>query len=98
MKRRNEDANSGKHDTPGAPKTTLLLPRSIYLKREKSNPAPIQGIGGDHPAWDIIIPKLDYKSQGKISQQNQRLAYIVKRNAESDLRKFRRYIREDKYM
>ena len=68
------------------------------IKREKSNPAPTNGIGGDHPAWNIIIRKLDYKSQIKISQQNQRLADIVKINAESDLRKFKRHIREDKYM
>ena len=68
------------------------------IKREKSNPALMQGIGGDHPAWDIIIPKLDYQSQKKMSQQNQRLADIVKINAESDLRKFKRHIREDKYM
>ena len=68
------------------------------IKREKSNPAPMQGIGGDHPAWNIIIGKLDYKSQMKLSVQNQRLADIVKINAESDLRKFKRHIREDKYM
>ena len=74
------------------------------IKREKSNPAPMQGIGGDHPGWDIIIRKLDYESQMKISQQNQRLADIVKINAESELRKFKRHIiymahiREDKYM
>ena len=68
------------------------------IKREKSNPALMQGIGGDHPAWDIIIPKLDYESQKKMSQQNQRLADIVKINAEYDLRKFKRHIREDKYM
>ena len=68
------------------------------IKREKSNPAPTQGIGGDHPAWDIIIRKLDYKSQMKISQQNQRLADIVKMNSESELRKFKSQIREDKYM
>ena len=68
------------------------------IKREKSNPTPTQGIGGDHPAWDIIIPKLDYKSQKKLSEQNQRLADIVKMNSESELRKFKRHIREDKYM
>ena len=68
------------------------------IKREKSNPVPMQGVGGDHPAWDIIIQKLDYKNQIKMSHQNQRLADIVKMNAESDLRKFRRHIREDKYM
>ena len=68
------------------------------IKREKSNPTPTQGIGGDHPAWDIIIRKLDYKSQKKLSQQNQRLADIVKMNSESELKKFKRHIREDKYM
>ena len=68
------------------------------IKREKINPTPTQGIGGDHPAWDIIIPKLDYKSQKKLSEQNQRLADIVKMNSESELRKFKRHIREDKYM
>ena len=68
------------------------------IKREKSNPGPTQGIGGDHPAWDIIIRKLDYKSQMKLSQQNQRLAKVVQLNAESDLRTFRRHIAEDKYM
>jgi len=67
-------------------------------KREKSDPDPTHGIGGDHPAWDIIIPKLDFKSQMKMSQQNQRLAEIVKLNAESKLRKYRRQIQEDKYM
>ena len=66
-------------------------------KREKSNPAPMQGVGGDHPAWDIIIRKLDYKSQMRLSWQNHRLADIVKTNAESDLRKLKRHIREDKY-
>ena len=68
------------------------------IKREISNPTPTQGIGGDHPAWDIIIRKLDYKSQKKLSEQNQRLADIVKMNSESELRKFKRHIREDKYM
>ena len=98
MKRRNQDANSGKHDAAGAPKTNLFLPRSIFLKREKSHPGSMQGIGEEHSAWYIIIPKLGYKSQMKISHQNQRLAGIVKMNAESDLRKFQRHIRDDKYM
>ena len=98
MKRRSEDENFGKYDASGAPKTTLLLPRCILMNREKTHPIPTQGIGGDHSAWDIIIKKLDYKNQMKISQQNQRLADIVKMNAESELRKFRRQIQEDKYM
>ena len=68
------------------------------LKREKSDPNQIPGIGGVHPAWDIIIPKLDCNSQMKLSQQNQHLAEIVKLNAESKLRKYRRQIKEDKYV
>ena len=55
-------------------------------------------VGGDHPAWDIIISKLDFQSQMKISQLNQSLADFVELNAESELRKFKRHIREDKYM
>ena len=56
------------------------------------------GIGGEHPAWDIIIRKLDYQSQMKISQQNQRLAEVVEMNAASEIRKYRRHIQKDKYM
>ena len=55
-------------------------------------------VGGDNLAWDIIIPKLDFQSQMKISQLNQRLADFVGLNAESELRKFKRHIRENKYM
>ena len=55
-------------------------------------------ISGYHPAWDIIIPKLDFQSQMKISQLNQRFADFVGLNAGSELRKFKRHIREDKYM
>ena len=62
-------------------------------KRKKS-----PKVGGNHLAWDIIIRKLDYQSQMKMSQQNRHLAEVVQRNAESDLRKFRRQIEEDKYM
>ena len=52
----------------------------------------------DHPAWDIIIGKLDFQSQMKISQLNHRLVDAVNLNAESELRKFQRHIQEDKYM
>ena len=53
---------------------------------------------GDSLAWDIIIPKLDFQSQMKISQLNHRLAYVVELNAEYELQKYKRHIREDKYM
>ena len=71
-------------------------------KREKSlqvvNPIEPIGVGGDHLAWDIIITKLDYQSQMKISQQNQRLEDVVTMHAEYELRKLRRHIQENKYM
>ena len=56
------------------------------------------GVGGDHRAWDILISKLDFQSQMKIAQQNQRLADAVQVNAEHEIRKFRSHIRDDKYM
>ena len=68
---------------------------------QASNPTELRepdGIGGDHPAWDVIIGKLDYQSQMKMSQQNQRLAEVVEMNAASELRKYRRHIQKDKYM
>ena len=55
-------------------------------------------IGGDHSGWDILIGKLDFQSQFKISQQNKRLAEMVKLNAEYQLRVFRRRIRDNRYM
>ena len=55
-------------------------------------------VGGDHTGWDILIGKLDFRSQFKISQQNKRLAEIVKLNAEYQLRVFRRRIRDNRYM
>ena len=77
------------------------LQHSEGNKREKlgtdSEEMPACG-RGDSPAWDVIIQKLDFRSQMKISQQNKHLSEVVKVNAESELRKFRRHIQEDKYM
>ena len=53
---------------------------------------------GDHPAWDIIITKLDFQIQMKIAQLNQRLADVVKNHAEYKLESFQRHIRDEKYM
>ena len=55
-------------------------------------------VGGDHPGWNVLIAKLDFRSQYKISQQNKRLAEMVKLNAKYQLQKFRRHIRDNKYM
>ena len=55
-------------------------------------------VGGDHSGWNILVGKLDFQSQFKISQQNKRLAEMVKSNAEYQLRVFRRRIRDNRYM
>ena len=88
MKRKNEIDNSQETKR----EKTLGIAKPLNDSREA------EGVGGDHLAWDIIISKLDYQSQMKMSQQNKRLAEVVQMNAESDLRKFRRQIQENKYM
>ena len=55
-------------------------------------------VGGYHSGWNILIRKLDFRSQYKISQQNKWLVEMVKLNAEYHLEKFRRHIRDNKYM
>ena len=55
-------------------------------------------VGGDHLAWNILIHKMDFRSQLKLSHQNHRLADIVEANAEYQLQKFQRRIRDNKYM
>ena len=89
MKRKNNRSNKiskkTKNETP-----TAVDDRSIE---------PIgMAVGGDHSGWDILTGKLDFRSQFKISQQNKRLAQIVNFNAEYQLQKFRRRIRDNKYM
>ena len=53
---------------------------------------------GDHPAWDVIIAKLEFQSQMKIAQLNRRLADVVQMNAEYELGSFQRHIQDEKYM
>ena len=57
-------------------------------------------VGGHRqiPAWNIIMKKLDFQSQMKLSQQNLRLENLVKENAEYELQKLRRQIKDNKYM
>ena len=50
------------------------------------------------PAWNIILRKLDFQSQMKLTKQNQRLEDLVRENAEYELQKFRRHIKDNKYM
>ena len=69
----------------------------IILKALISDPT---DVGGHRQvlAWNIIIKKLDFQSQMKISQQNQQLEALVRENAESELQKLRRHIKDNKYM
>ena len=52
----------------------------------------------DSLVWELIVGKLGYITQMKLSQVNNRLADIVDRNAERKLQKFRCLLQEDKYM
>ena len=72
--------------------------------REKSSSDPadvdesMTDVDEASPAWDILIRRLDFQTQLKLSQQNQHLAEVVRMNAESEIRKFQRHIRENKHM
>lgn len=80
--------------------------QSKNAKGAKTQPeAPIAhsdptGVGGHRqvPAWNIIIKKLDFQSLMKISQQNQELEALVRENAEYELQKLRRHIKDNKYI
>ena len=52
----------------------------------------------DSLVWELVVKKLTYIPQMKLSQVNHRLADIVDQNAERKLQKFRRWLQEDKYM
>ena len=71
----------------------ILAEKRLLESKQRENP-----VGGSHPAWEIIVERLDFQSQWQLRQQNRRLADHVNLNAESKLRKYRRQIQEDKYM
>ena len=54
--------------------------------------------GDDGLALSMIVQKLDFETQRKLSQLNRRLADAVESNAQHQLDKFKRQIRENKYM
>ena len=81
------------------------MKRKIAQKDETSKKT--TEVGDDGLAWDmdvlcklytIVCPKLNFESQMKISLLNRRLADVVESNAQHQLKKFKRHIREDKYM
>ena len=85
------------------------MKRKINSKHEnskKSHPDespsidnPTDRVGADHPAWPIIISKLDMLSQMRLMLvSNARIIQIIEENAQSKIRKYRRQIQNDKYM
>jgi len=74
-------------------------------KCAKTQPAPIElsdstDVSSQRqiPAWNIILRKLDFQSQMKLTKQNQWLEDLVRENAEYELQKFRRHIKDNKYI
>ena len=58
----------------------------------------VNGIGGETFAWNILIPKASFAIQMKLAQQNKLLARIANGNAELEMKKFQREIKNKKYM
>jgi len=54
--------------------------------------------GNDRLVWELVIKKLDYRTQMNLSQQNRLLADIVDQYAEYKLQKVRLRLQEDKYL
>ena len=84
---------------------TKGMKRKITQKDETSKKT--KEVGDDGLTWDmdvlcklytIVCPKLDFGTQIRISRLNRRLACVVESNAQHQLKKFKRHIREDKYM
>ena len=72
--------------------------REKLLSRPTEMDNLVSNFDGKSPAWDILVRRLDFQTQLKISQQSHHLEEVVRMNAESELRKFQRHIQEDKYM
>ena len=93
------------HKNSLAQSHTKGMKRKIAQKDETSKKT--KEDGGHSLAWDmdllcklcsIVIERLDFETQMKIAQLNRRLADVVELNAQHQLKKFQRHIREDKYM
>ena len=82
-------------------KSKCAVKNGTSKKAKKSGKLRETGISGpfdSHPAWNVIIPYLDFQTQMKTSQQNKRLAEIVLFNAEFKLKKFRHKMQDNKDM
>ena len=75
------------------------MKRKNSRKSEKSSKT--ERVGGEFGgsfAWNLVVRKLDYQSQMKVSQQNQYLAEVVEINAAHELQKYRRRLQQDKFL
>lgn len=79
-------------------RSTKYMKRKCSKKRESSKKSRRDFVGGDHQAWTVLVQKLDFQCRMKISQQNHWLASIVEENAQYELEKCWRELRQNKYM
>ena len=77
----------------------LEMKRNISRKSETAkNTERVGGGFGDHFAWNLVVRKLDYRTQMMMSQQNKYMAEVVDINAKHELQKYRRRLQDDKYL
>ena len=75
------------------------MKRKISQESETSKKAKLPTIvGNDRLVWELVIRKLNYRTQMKLWQQNRLLADIVDEYAEHNLQRVRRRLQEDKYL
>ena len=75
------------------------MKRKISQESETSKKAKLPTIvGNDRLVWELVIRKLNYRTQMKLWQQNRLLADIVDEYAEHKLQRVRRRLQEDKYL
>lgn len=55
-------------------------------------------VNGESYVWDILIRKVDFCTQMKLAQVNQRLAELVDENAEYELKRLKKKISENENM
>ena len=68
------------------------------ISQESGASKKIKSVGNDSLVWELVIKKLDNRTQMNLSQQNRLLADIVDQYAEYKLQKVRHRLQEDKYL
>ena len=68
------------------------------ISQESGTSKKIKSVGNESLVWELVIKKLDYRSQMNLSQQNRLLADVVDQYADYKLQKVRLRLQEDKYL